>query len=170
MPPATSSAVAEQAGQICSRLLDTTYERRRNSRRHRSRSLPQPPKAKEYIRNLIVIDFQCQESNQECTLHEYQKIFDGLIQITSDQSENDIRQEIVRLVQLKDINTHHLELLTTKSFSFVKVGIAIYTSVGISLILRFRLLIEKCGQWMVTSPVMERESRTFIKVEVYMFV
>ena len=33
----------------------------------------------------------------------------------------DVRQEIVHLVQLKSIPTHHLKRLTTDSFSFVKV-------------------------------------------------
>ena len=36
-------------------------------------------------------------------------------------SEEEVRQETVRLVQLKSIPTHHLERLTTDSFSFVKV-------------------------------------------------
>ena len=76
---------------------------------------------KEWTRNLVLIDFQGQEPGMECPLFDYQKIFDGLIQIMSDQSEYDVREEVVRLVQLKDICTHRLELLTPESFSFVKV-------------------------------------------------
>ena len=71
----------------------------------------------------------CQDPNRECRLFDYQKIFDGLIQITSDQSEYDIREEVVRLVQLKDICTHRLELLTPSSFSFVKVIVKSHSTV-----------------------------------------
>ena len=76
---------------------------------------------KEWTKNLVLIDFQGQEPNRECPLFDYQKIFDGLMQITSDQSERYICAEVVRLVQLKDSCTHRLELLTPDSFSFVKV-------------------------------------------------
>ena len=76
---------------------------------------------KEWTKNLVLIDFQGQEPGMECPLFDYQKIFDGLIQIMSDQSEYDVREEVVRLVQLKDICTDRLELLTPESFSFVKV-------------------------------------------------
>ena len=48
-------------------------------------------------------------------------IITRLISLNSDMSEEEVRQEIVRLVQHKSIPTHHLERLTTDSFSFVKV-------------------------------------------------
>ena len=57
--------------------------------------------------------------NDVLPLYDYHKIFDGLISLNSDMSEEEVRQ--VRLVQLKSIPTHHLERLTTESFSFVKV-------------------------------------------------
>ena len=70
------------------------------------------------MRNLVIIDFQGQEAIKECPLYEYHKI---LIRIVSDQSESDIPDEIVRLVKLKELCTHRLELINPDSFSFVKV-------------------------------------------------
>ena len=58
-----------------------------------------------------MIDFQGQSENETLVLYDYQKIFDGLIQLSSDMCE-DVREEIVRLVQLKQIS---LECLTANS-------------------------------------------------------
>ena len=59
--------------------------------------------------------------NELLPLCDFHKIFDGLMTFTSDVSEQDIREEIVCLVQLKSIPTDHLEHLTADCFSFVKV-------------------------------------------------
>lgn len=64
------------------------------TRKRGKRPRQQPVKVKEWMKNLVLIDFQGQEPNQECPLFDYQKIFDGLMQITSDQSESDIREEV----------------------------------------------------------------------------
>ena len=71
---------------------------------------------KQWTKNAVLIDNQGQEME---VLYDYQVY--GLIQISSDMSEEDIREEIVRLIQLKKIPTHKFEELTTDSFSFVKV-------------------------------------------------
>ena len=56
-----------------------------------------------------------------CFLCDFHKIFDGLMTFTSDVSEKDIREEVVRLVEQKSIPTLHLERLTADGFSFMKV-------------------------------------------------
>ena len=115
--------LVERAGQLCSRILGAASQDVSSSRSHRKYLVQrnQPCKIKYWMRNLVIIDFQGQEANKECPLYEYQKIFDGLIRIASDQSESDIRDEIVRLVKLKELCTHPLELINPDSFSFVKV-------------------------------------------------
>ena len=110
---AVATNFADRSGQLCSRILGSSsslHDRMRSVRKRRKLSQPSNPhKVKEFTRNLVMIDFQGQES---CPLHDYQKIFDGLIRIGSDQSEEEIREEIVRLVKLKNLCTHRLELLT----------------------------------------------------------
>ena len=103
--------LVERAGQLCSRILGAASQDVSSSRRHRKYPVQrnQPCKIKYWMRNLVIIDFQGQEANKECPLYEYHKIFDGLIRIASDQSESDIRDEIVRLVKLKEVCTHWLE-------------------------------------------------------------
>ena len=102
-----SYAATRRAGRLCGRILGRRTESTK-------------PKAK-YTKNLVLIDFQGQEAGHECPLYDYQKVFDGLFQFSSHHSEKDIREEIVRLVQLKETQTHRLELLHCDSFSFVKV-------------------------------------------------
>lgn len=101
-------------------IIPSSRKRRRQNVQHL-----QQVKVKDWTKNLVMIDFQGQEANKECPLYEYQKIFDGLIRISSNQSEYEIRAEIVRLVKLKDICTHHLQLLSPSSFSFVKVSVCL---------------------------------------------
>ena len=112
---AVATNFADRSGQLCSRILGSSsslHDRMRSVRKRRKLSQPSNPhKVKEFTRNLVMIDFQGQES---CPLHDYQKIFDGLIRIG---------EEIVRLVKLKNLCTHRLELLTQECFSFVKVSI-----------------------------------------------
>ena len=77
-------------------------------------------RVKKWTKNIVLIDYQGEKENDVLPLYYYHKIFDGLISLNSGMSE-DVRQEIVRIVQLKSIPTHHLERLITDSFSFVKV-------------------------------------------------
>ena len=119
--------LAERAGRLCSNILGMSSHDIPSSRKRRRQNVQhlQQVKVKDWTKNLVMIDFQGQEANKECPLYEYQKIFDGLIRISSDQSEYEIRAEIVRLVKLKDICTNHLELLSPSSFSFVKVSVCL---------------------------------------------
>ena len=111
---------ATRAERLCGKILSGTLTSNPSNRRHKKRPAA-TPRVKEWTKNVVVIDFQGQKKNETLVLYDYQKIFDGLIQLSSDMCEEDVRGEIVRLVQLKQISTHCLERLTTNSFSFVKV-------------------------------------------------
>ena len=111
---------SKRAERLCGKVLSGKITQNSDRRRKR-RATVSGPRIKEWTKNIVLIDFQGQTENDVLPLHDYHKIFDGLISLNSDMSEEDVRQEIVRLVQLKSVPTHHLERLTTDSFSFVKV-------------------------------------------------
>lgn len=92
-----------------------------SSGRHRKRSGVGSSRVKEWTKNVILIDFQGEEYTQPLPLYDYQKLFDGLIRLLSDMSERDVRDEIVRLVRLKQCLTHKLDNISPASFEFVKV-------------------------------------------------
>ena len=118
-PAESSESFAMKAERLCRKLLSGTLTQESSSKRRSKRRISTPiPRVKQWTKNVVLIDYQGQEM---AVLYDYQKLFDGLIQISSDMSEEDIREEIVRLIQLKKIPTHKFEELTTDSFSFVKV-------------------------------------------------
>ena len=51
---------------------------------------------------------------------EYQKLYDGCMRYRSDMPENEIRQEIVWLVRMKQSGTHSLDCLIPEDFDFVR--------------------------------------------------
>ena len=125
--PSTSKAFGDEsfatkAERLCGKILSGTLTNNPSTRRRKRRPTTTVPRVKEWTRNVVLIDFQGQKENETLVLYDYQKIFDGLIQLSFDMSEEDVREEIVRLVQLKHVPTHHLACLTTDSFSFVKVN------------------------------------------------
>ena len=99
---------SKRAQRLCGKVLSGKITQNSDRRRKR-RTTVSDSRIKEWIKNIVLIDFQGQTENV-LPLHDYHKIFDGLIS-----------QEIVCLVQLKSVPTHHLERLTTDSFSVVKV-------------------------------------------------
>ena len=124
--PSTSKAFSDEsfatkAERLCGKILSGTLTNHPSNRRRKRRPTATVPRVKEWTRNVVLIDFQGQKENETLILYDYQKVFDGLIQFSSDMSENDVREEIVRVVQLKQVPTHHFACLTTDSFSFVKV-------------------------------------------------
>ena len=74
---------------------------------------------KEVQKGLILIDFQSR-NNSDVSLREYEKLYDGSMRYFSDWSENEVRREIVRLVQQKKICTHNLDLILSEDFDFVR--------------------------------------------------
>lgn len=116
----SQESFSKRAERLCGKFLSGTITQNSDRRRKR-RTTVSGCRVKEWTKNIVLIDYQGQKENDVLPLYDYHKIFDGLISLNSEMSEEDVRQEIVRIVQLKSIPTHHLERLTTDSFSFVKV-------------------------------------------------
>lgn len=109
----------KKAERLCDKFISGTITQ--GSVRRKRRPAASVPRVKEWMKNIVLIDYQGQRENDVLPLYDYNKIFDGLISLNSEMSEEDVRQEIVRLVHLKSLPTHNLERLTTYSFSFVRV-------------------------------------------------
>ena len=67
-----------------------------------------------------MIDFQGENLAEVAPFQEYQKLYDGCMRYHSDMSEDEIRQEIVRLVRKKQTDTHSLHCLMPEDFDFVR--------------------------------------------------
>lgn len=90
------------------------------SSRRRRRSVPYS-RVREWTKNVVLIDWQGDDCQQPLPLYDYMKLFDGLIKLSSNMTELDVREEIVRLIKLKNIVTHRLDNIKPESFDFVKV-------------------------------------------------
>ena len=75
---------------------------------------------KELQKNLVLIDYQGEEATEVAPLREYEKIYDGCMRFKSDMKESDIREEICRLVSMKESITHSLGALSPSDFDFVR--------------------------------------------------
>ena len=112
-----NESFATRAEHLCNRVLSTMTSG--TSRRYR-RSAPYS-RVRNWTKNVVLIDWQGDNSDESVPLYDYQKIFDGLIKFGSNMSELDVRNEIVRLIKLKNIPTHQLNCIMPESFDFVKV-------------------------------------------------
>ena len=75
---------------------------------------------KEVQKGLVLISFQGDNPSEVMPLREYEKLYDGCIRYRSDMREEEIRDEITRLLRLKECDTHHLDLLAPGDFDFVR--------------------------------------------------
>ena len=72
-------------------------------------------------KNLVVIDYQGENQLGEVlAVADYHKVFDGCMRYTTDRSEMEIRNEIVRLVQQKESITHEFNNLQPQDIDFVR--------------------------------------------------
>ena len=63
---------------------------------------------KEYQKNLLVIDYHGRNPCDVTPLREYDKLLDGSIRFSSNMDEEDIREEIARILREKSSCTHDL--------------------------------------------------------------
>ena len=87
------------------------HQRRRNYKPYSS--------GKEVQKGLVLIDFQGDHPTDVLPLREYEKLYDGCMRYRSDMKEDEIRDEITRLLKQKRSDTHNLDLLTPEDFDFV---------------------------------------------------
>ena len=88
-------------------------------RRRNYKPYSRTPCGKEIQKGLVLIDFQGDHSADVVPLREYEKLYDGCIRYRSDMKEDEIRDEITRLLRQKKSDTHNLDLLTPEDFDFV---------------------------------------------------
>ena len=112
----SSDSFADRAQKLCSNVLSRVSR----EPRRRKRSTP-THRVKEWTKNVVLIDYQSAKKHLPQPLYDYQKLFDGPIRLLSDMIEDDVRDEICRLVRLKNIPTHALGEIVPESFEFVKV-------------------------------------------------
>ena len=75
---------------------------------------------KEYQKNLVVIDYPGRNPCDVTPLREYDKLFDGSIRFSSNMDEEDIREEIARILRDKASCTHDLSGIKMNDFIFVR--------------------------------------------------
>lgn len=113
---------ASRAEKLCDRVLANVGSSNRRRKRSTHQSTPYSrDRVKEWTKNVVLIDYQGPDENKPLPLYDYHKLFDGLMKLSSDMSESDVRGEIVRLVHLKKIVTHRLDKIQSHGFSFVRV-------------------------------------------------
>lgn len=110
-------SVLARADKLCKQLR---LKRSANRRSSIYKSSKRVCAAKEVQKGLVVIDFQGYSPPQVVSLKEYQKIYDGCIRYMSNMSEDEIRNEIVRLVRQKESITHDFSSITPTDFDFVR--------------------------------------------------
>ena len=110
-PPSTSSSgesLLARADSLCKHLRAGKMMNMHANTRQKARKGPKYPyerARKEIHKCLVAISFQGDKPHELLALHEWEKIFDGNIKYYSDQSEDEIRNEIVRLLRLKKSET-----------------------------------------------------------------
>ena len=75
---------------------------------------------KEIQKSLVLIDYQGEPSSEVVPFRDYEKLYDGCMRYRPDMSEQEIREEITRLLRQKQSLTHDLDCLTPEDFDFVR--------------------------------------------------
>lgn len=104
-----------RAGRLCKQLRPGKSI---HSRRKGSKPYQRTPISKEVQKGLVLVDFQGEKPSEVLPLREYEKVYDEFIRYRSDTAEDEIREEIVRLVRQKESDTHDLNCLMASDFDF----------------------------------------------------
>lgn len=117
--------------------------------------------SRQFQKNLVVIDFQDTELPDDYfTLRDHDKVFEGPISLNTSMAEDDVRREIVSLVQCKKTTLYTFDQMTEDDIQFVKCanrrirvpdGNAVYDADGIKALYR-------------SGAIYVRLTRSFLKV------
>ena len=91
-----------------------------NSRRRRKKSYAIGKKVKDVQRNVVVIDYHGANPPAVHTLHEYDKVYQGVLVCNSKMSEDDIRAEICMLIHQETSDIYDFSTVGPTDFEFVK--------------------------------------------------
>lgn len=110
-------SLLSRAGRLCQQLRPG---KKISCRKNVYKPYHKRPVGKEIQKRLVLIDYQGDSPGEIVAFWEYQKLYDGSIRYRLEMSEDDIRQEIVRLLRQKESITHSLEVITPNDFDFVR--------------------------------------------------
>lgn len=116
------SDLIARATQLCKDLpSDPSKILSCHSRRQKRRTASAPyTHTRLYQKGLVVIDYPGPRPAAVMTLHEYEKVFVGSIRFSGSMDEDDIREEIVRVVSSEEGVTQDLSNLQPQDFICVK--------------------------------------------------
>lgn len=123
--PATSSCSETTSKSLITRASRLIRELHSDplsvTERHTRRKRPHTKikNAREYQRNLVVIDYVENPPSVQ-VLRDYDRVYDGPLRFTSCMSEDEIREEIASLLSMKKDSFHNFEWLCCEDFQFVK--------------------------------------------------
>ena len=109
----SSESLLARASRLCKQLRPGKSI---HSRRKGSKPYQRAPISKEVQKGLILIDYQGEKVSEVLPLREYEIIYNGCMRYRSDMSEDEIKEEIVRLVRLKESDMHDLNCLMPSDF------------------------------------------------------
>ena len=122
--------------------------------------------SRQFQKNLVVIDFQETElPDGYFPLRDHEKLFEGPISLNTSMTEDDIRREIVSLVQCKKTTLYTLDQMTEDDIQFVKCanrrirvpdGNVVYDADGIKTLYR-------------SGAIYVRLTRSFLKVSMHVY-
>ena len=113
-----TEGLMSRAERICKQLRPGKSIK--SSRKNSTKPYDKRSSCKVIQKGLVLICFQGNNPGEIVALKEHEKIYDGCIRYRSDMSEDEIREEITRLVRQKESETHLLASLAPKDFDFVK--------------------------------------------------
>lgn len=101
--------------------LGVTARHSRHGRKRRRMASPVSFADKEIQRKLIVINYPGPSPPEVTVLHEYDKVFDGIVRFSLSTTEADLREAISSLIQVKYTKFYSLWDVGPEDFEFVKV-------------------------------------------------
>lgn len=111
------AAAVTRADKLLSQLRANESDNRYSRRRYNRRAVH---KRKDIQRNLVVLDYPGKHPPAVQVLHDYNKVYEGILTFNNSSSEEDIKAEIASLLQLKQSYIFDLSSVTCDDFVFVK--------------------------------------------------
>ncbi len=113
-------AVLTKAQRMLTQLRSNPVDFHAPKRKRHRKSGAVGKKVKDFQRNVIVIDYQGAKPPAVHILHEYDKVYQGVLLFNNSMSEDNIRAEICMLIQQEPSDIYDFSALDPSDFEFVK--------------------------------------------------
>ena len=114
------AAAVTRADKLLTQLRNPTSLSQKYVRRRYNRKIAHTSKRKEYQRNLVVIDYPGKIPPTTQVLHDYDKVYEGCFSFNNDSTEEEIKDEIAGLIQLKNSYINDFSSLSREDLVYVK--------------------------------------------------